>query len=76
MGRAYHDRFALVLDYVTGPPNLIAAAEAQEHEFISWIYRFLGAGRDHRRGLSFRRHGCECQINAEKERLECQRTRR
>jgi hypothetical protein len=37
----HHDCLALVLNDVTGPANLIASTQAQEHELVGRVYRIL-----------------------------------
>jgi hypothetical protein len=40
----YHDRLALVLYDVARSSNLVAAAQAQEHELVRGIYRVVIVG--------------------------------
>lgn len=53
----YHDCLSLVLDNMTGPANLVATAQAQEHQLIGGIDWLLGRSRCHRRGLPLGSHG-------------------
>lgn len=55
----YHDCFALILDNMAGPSNLITSAKTEEHELIRRIHGLLGGCRGHRRRLPLGSHGLD-----------------
>lgn len=59
MMATHHDRLALVLDDVTGPADLVAAAQAEEHQLIGRIDWLLRHGRCHRGRLPLGSHGAQ-----------------
>lgn len=54
---AYHDGLALVLEDVAGAADLVATAQAQEHELVGGVYGLDVVGL-HGGVLALGRHGC------------------